>query len=73
MKLNYTLYRYIVSPTLFDKVNEARVRDPKVRNKEKHQVSLYGNIVIFKDEVKPKSEKKYFKNQEGDHPQMRSI
>jgi hypothetical protein len=73
LKLNYTLYRYIISPTQFDKAVDARLKDAKLKNKEKHTASLYESIVKAREEGKPRGEKKYFKNQEGDHPQMRSI
>jgi hypothetical protein len=63
LKLNYTLYRYIISPTQSDKALEARIKDAKLKNKEKHTASLYENIIKAKEEGKPRSEKKYFKNQ----------
>jgi hypothetical protein len=45
LKLNYTLYRYIISPTQFDKAIEARTKDAKLKNKEKHTASLFEDIV----------------------------
>lgn len=35
-KLNSTVYRFMISPVQFDKLMEARMKDGKVKNKEKH-------------------------------------
>jgi hypothetical protein len=63
LKLNYTLYRYTISPTLFDKANDARAKDAKLKNKEKHTASLYEAIFRPREEARPKNEKRFFKNQ----------
>lgn len=41
MKLNSTVFRYIVSPTQYDKILDVRMKDGKVKNKEKHIESRY--------------------------------
>jgi hypothetical protein len=36
MKLNSIVYRFMISPIQYDKLMEVRIKDAKVKNKEKH-------------------------------------
>jgi hypothetical protein len=59
LKINSAVFRSLISPTAYDKIIDARTRNGKVKNKEKHLESQFAELAVRKD--KNKIEKR-FKN-----------
>lgn len=69
LKINSAIFRSLISPSAYDKAYEARMKDPKLKNKEKHLETNLMALVIPKQ--KRKIEKK-FKIMEGDSVPLRN-
>lgn len=45
LKINSAIFRSLISPSAYDKVYDARLKDPKLKNKEKHIETTFAALV----------------------------
>lgn len=69
LKINSAIFRSLISPSAYDRLYDARLKDPKLKNKEKHLETTFAPLVQRKE--KRKIEKK-FKIMQGDSVPLRN-